>query len=275
MFYTFSVFFLMKYVLPEKKNIVYMLLSGFFLALTILTRQIFLVCIGPVCVMVFYVQFKNRFPAIILFVLSVLIFVTPVFYLWKGIVPSASVFRSATVSLFSMKYVFLSFGYAFFYFATIIPVYFFQFIRRNWKASIALAVIGFLGSFYIKYDSFLPMTALVSHMFSPTAIGVISFSFFKVVVMTGLILLFFLLAELYQYRKDFTQVFYVLSMLSILVTPALIFDQFSSRYPLQIAPILILFAYTRIKPINSKIQFGINWIAIGINIISVVTFFIY
>jgi hypothetical protein len=119
------------------------------------------------------------------------------------------------------------------------------------------------------------MSGLLPHVFSPSVVEIISFSFFKIVGITSLILLYFLLSELFRNRHDFKQVFLILSMLSILVTPAIILDQFSSRYSMQIAPLLVLFAYTRIKPIKPVLQFGINWIAIAINIISVITFFIY
>ena len=278
LWYSISLFLLIKYITSEKQNLLHIILSGLFLGLAVLTRQLFLVCIGPVLVMMLYKQFKNRLLAIILFVTATVLVVGPIFYLWKGIVPPASLFRAsaaAATEKFSIKHVFLSFGYSFFYVLVIMPAYFLNFIKNNWKIITGIAVIGFIASTFIRDDSFVPMSGLLPHVFSPSVVEIISFSFFKIVGITSLILLYFLLSELFRNRHDFKQVFLILSMLSILVTPAIILDQFSSRYSMQIAPLLVLFAYTRIKPIKPVLQFGINWIAIAINIISVITFFIY
>ncbi len=274
LFYTISVFFLMKYVLAEKQALLYMILSGVFLGCAILTRQMFLVCIGPTGALIFYKQYRYRWPAVVLYSIGAVLVFGPVFYLWKGMVPPTSMFRGNTSGI-SVKHIYLSFGYAFFYFLTLMPVYVFQFIKKNWKMMLCLAITGLYTSTLIGDNEFVPLSGLLPHLFSTNTVNIIAFSFFKIIGMAGLMAMYFLFYELYSNRKDFRQVFLVLSMLSILATPAIILDGFSSRYSMQIAPILVLFAYSRIRPINTKMQFGINWVAIGINIISVITFFIY
>lgn len=274
LFYTISLFFFMKYITSDKHNLFFILLSGFFLGFAILTRQLFLVCVAPACVLIFYRQFKNRLPALALFIIAVLILIGPVFYLWKGLVPSSSIFKyNAKVSSFSIKHTFLSFGYAFLYCIIIMPAYIYQFLKKNLKVIMGLTLIGFIAASLLKDDSFAPMIGLLSRVFSPAIVKIISFSFFKIIVIASFIILYFFLFELYQYRHDFKQVFFILSILSILVTPGIILETFSSRYSMQIAPMLIIFAYFRIKPLNFKVQFIVNCVAIAINIISVITFF--
>jgi 4-amino-4-deoxy-L-arabinose transferase-like glycosyltransferase len=274
LFYAISLWFLTKYVASDKPNIAFMLLSGLFLGLAILTRQVFLVCLGPPSVMIFYKQFKNRFPAVALFIIGGLLLVAPVFYIWKGLVPLSSGFRDQGPELISIKFVFLSFGYAFFYFLAIMPIYMAEFMKKNWKILIVLAIGGMAGSSLIRDDNFVPMSGLLPHVFSKHVLDIISIAFFKLIGMVCLVSVYFLLYELYKNRKNYLQTFYALSMLAILVTPAMILDQFSSRYSMQIAPVLVMFAYSRVKPINEKMQFAINGVAIAINLISVVTFFI-
>jgi len=274
LFYTLSLFMLTKYVTSDNPRMWYMFLSGLFLGLAILTRQIFLVCLGPPAVIIFYQQFKHRFPSVILFIMGGLLLVAPVIYLWKGLFPLSSGFREQKADLISMKHVFLSFGYAFCYFIIIMPVYVFNFIKKNWKVVLVLAITGMAGSSFIRDDSFVPMSGLLPHVFSQHVLDIISIVFFKLIGMVCLVAVYFLLLELYKNRKNYLQTVYALSMLTILVTPALILDQFSSRYSMQIAPVLIMFAYSRIQPMNEKMRLAINGIAIAINIISVVTFFI-
>jgi 4-amino-4-deoxy-L-arabinose transferase-like glycosyltransferase len=275
LFYAISLFFLMKYIIAEKPVLLNVILSGLFLGLAILTRQIFLVCIGPAGAMVFYKHFKNRFPAVIMFGISALIITAPVFYVWKGLVPPGSVFRHhAGASRFSIKHAALSYGYAFFYCMLLMPMHMYRFLQKNWKVILVLAIAGLAGSSAIEDNSFVPMAGLLPHVFSQAVVDVISILFFKVIGMGCLIMLYFLLYELYINRNDFKQVFFVLSMLVILATPLMLMDQFSSRYSMQIAPVLVLFAFSRIKPIDYRMQFAVNIISVTINMISIVTFFI-
>ena len=271
--YVISIFFLSKYVLHDKNKLLNIFLCGLFLGFTILTRQVFLACLGPPCVLVFYKQFKNRFPAVVLFGIGAVLLVAPVIYIWQGLVPMSSGFRDQGAATISVKYVFLSYGYAFFYLLTILPQYMFQFIKKNWKIVAALAIIGLACSVFIQDNEFLPMAGLLRHRLSPSMMNIVSVVFFKFIGMICLIPPYFLLHELYINRKDFMQTFYILSMLAILITPARILDQFSSRYSMQIAPLLIIFAFTRIKPIDERMRFAINGVAIIINLIAVITFY--
>jgi 4-amino-4-deoxy-L-arabinose transferase-like glycosyltransferase len=275
LFYAVSLFFLIKYITAEKPVLLHVVGSGLFLGLAILTRQIFLVCIGPACVMVFYKHFKNRLPAVILFGISALIITAPVFYIWKGLVPPGSVFRHHPgASRFSIKHVALSYGYAFFYCILLMPMHMYLFLQKNWKVILILAIAGLAGSSAIEDNSFVPMSGLLPHVFSPNVVNIISVLFFKVIGMGCLIMFYFLLYEFYANRNDFKQVFFVLSMMAILATPLMLMDQFSSRYSMQIAPVLVLFAFSRIKPIEYRMQFTVNVIALAINLISIITFFI-
>ncbi|HWY98838.1 MAG TPA: glycosyltransferase family 39 protein [Bacteroidia bacterium] len=275
LFYTVSLYFLMKYIIAEKPMLWQIIISAVFLGLAILTRQIFLVCVGPACAMIFYKHLKSRFPAVILFGISVILITGPVFYIWRGLVPPGSVFRHHPgASRFSLKHAALSYGYAFFYCLLLMPLYMYRFLQKNWKVVLILAIAGLAASSAIEDNSFVPMSGLLPHVFSQTTVDIISIGFFKVIGMACLIMLCFLFYEFYINRNDFKQVFFVLSMLCILATPLMLMDQFSSRYSMQIAPILVLFAFSRVKPIDYRMQFVVNAIAITINVISIVTFFI-
>jgi hypothetical protein len=274
LFYTISIFCVLKYISSGSKNLLYLLIGGLFLGLAAATRQVFLVGIGPLCAIVFYKQFKSRIPAILLYFIGTMLLVGPLIYLWHGLAPMGSIFHyKSPVSFVSVKHVFLSFGYGFFYFLAIMPAYMFAFVKKHWKPLVVLAIIGLISSSLIRDDEFLPLAGLLPRVCSPAIINIISYLFFKLIGMLSIMAIYFLICELYYNRKDFKQVFMTLSMLAILTTPIAIFDQFSSRYSMQIAPILVLFAYTRIKPIDARMQFLVNLTAIVINVISVVTFF--
>jgi 4-amino-4-deoxy-L-arabinose transferase-like glycosyltransferase len=270
--YLISFYFLFKSVNADKNNIALSIASGLFLGLAILTRQLFLVSIFPPLVIFFYKGKKHRFSVIMPYLLVSLLMCLPVFYLWKGILPPNTPIMPHPQGIISLKHVALSFGYALFYFIVALPVYLFNFIAKNKKGILLISLAGIVISFFIKDNSFLPASGALSR-FQPAVIQTIALLFFKLITVFGLILVYFLLHELHKRKNEFEQVFLILSMLAILATPAFITHFFSSRYPLQISPLLIIFAYSRLLPVNPKFQFLINSICIAISLVSVVTFF--
>jgi 4-amino-4-deoxy-L-arabinose transferase-like glycosyltransferase len=270
--YLTSVYFLFKSINASKNNIALSILSGLFLGLAILTRQLFLASIFPPLAIFFYKENKHRFSVIIPYLLVALLMCVPIFYLWKGILPPNTPIMPHPEGIISLKHLALSLGYALFYFIVALPVYLFNFIAKNKRNILILTVVGILISFFIKDNTFLPASGALSR-FQPGVVQIIALLFFKLITIFGLILAYFLLHELYNRRNEFEQVFLILSMLAILATPALITHFFSSRYPLQISPLLIIFAHSRLLPIDPKFQFLINGVCIAISLVSVITFF--
>jgi len=272
LFYSISVLLFLKTV-NSGNNILTIMLSGIFIGFAIITRQLFLLCIFPPMFLIFYKEPQKKVGLLLLFLISGLLICAPVFYIWKGIVPMYSGIRHDTANLITIKHGFLSFGYSFFYFMCLIPTYLYQFYKHHKKWLLPLILLGILSSFLIKSHEFLPMSGLLPRLFSLQALTIIARFYFLTTCILAFLLVYFFLIEFIQNRHSFTQIFLIFSMFTILCTPVLISSQFSSRYPLQASSLMLVFCYSRLKPINLKLQTLIFSVTIIINLISVVTFF--
>jgi len=272
LFYSISVFLFLKAV-TSGNNILAVILSGIFIGFAIITRQLFLLCIFPPMVLIFYKGLFKNLGMLALFVIAGFAVCTPVFFIWQDIVPTNSGIHHSLADFLTGKHLFLSFGYSFFYFMCLAPIYLYDFFKQHKKWIPVLIALGILCSFLVKSPEFLPMSGLLPRLFSLQVLTIIARIYFLITCVLAFFLVYFLAHEFIQNRHDFTQVFLILSMFVILCTPILISSQFSSRYPLQSAPLMLVFCYTRLKPVNIKLQALIFSITIIINLISVVTFF--
>jgi 4-amino-4-deoxy-L-arabinose transferase-like glycosyltransferase len=273
LFYTMSVFLLFKALSTNKNSIGLSILSGLCLGLAIMTRQLFLLCIAPPLLLVFYKQFENRYKVLISMIIATLAVCLPVFIIWGGIVPKNSVVHHVGASLFTPKHLFLSAGYGFFYFAFLIPAYIFDFYKERKKTFLVLVVLGLLSMLLIKNANFVPMSGLLPRLIAPNILYIIACIFFTFTCIFSYLLAYFLLIELFKNKNNYFQVFIILSIAITVFSPSMIPAQFSSRYPMQIAPLLLIFCYSRMKPINIKLQTLLSCLVIAINYISVVTLF--
>jgi|GEM_PF-2330239 hypothetical protein len=273
LFYTISVFFLFKAISTNKNTIFLSLLSGLCLGLAIMTRQLFLLCIAPPLLLIFYRSLENRYRVLVPMLIAALAVCMPVFILWGGLTPKNSVIHHVGANLFTPKHLFLSFGYGFFYFIFLIPAYLFNFYKERRKTFLLLIVLGILSMLLVKNANFVPMSGLLPRLIAPDILYIIACVFFTFTCIFSYLLVYFLLIELYANRNNYFQVFVILSIGITLFSPSMISSQFSSRYPMQIAPLLLIFCYSRVKPVNIKLQTLFSCLVIAINYISVVTFF--
>ncbi len=270
--YSISVYLFLKSV-SAKKNIMLVLLAGIFLGLAIMTRQLFLLCIMPPVLLLFFGLNKQHIIMVALYIIASLLICAPIFYIWKGLTPPGSVFHHSLLSLLAPKNLFLSFGYAFLYFMCLIPKYLYGFLTGRKIQIMVLTLLGIATSFIIKDASFLPMSGLLPRIFPEQAIVVIAKVYFVIVCILSFYLFYFFIYEFFTNLKNFTQVFLLASIALILFSAIAVHDQFSSRYPLQSAPLMLIFCYNRMRPVGLKVQVLICAVVIITNLISVVTFF--
>ncbi|MGP8215894.1 MAG: ArnT family glycosyltransferase [Bacteroidia bacterium] len=272
LFYCISLYLFLK-SFTLSRNAVILILSGICLGFAIITRQFFLLCIMPPMLIIFYKDKNQKFKTLSLFFIAAIVICAPVYYIWKSIVPPNSGIHHKLSDLFTPKHLFLSFGYAFFYFLCFIPRYLYDFFMQHKKSVILLILLGILISIFIKDASFLPMSGFLPRFLSAHTISIFARLYFVTTCILGLFLFYFFVHEFIKNMGDFMQVFLLSGMFLILCSPTLISSQFSSRYPLQAAPLILIFCSGRLMPVNPKIQTTISIITILINLVSITTFF--
>lgn len=272
LFYSLSVYLFFKAYI-EGKYLFLVLISGIFFGFAVITRQLFLLCLAPPAILFLYKRKVKSAITILLFFLSSILVCGPIFYIWKDIVPPNSGAHHGIHDLLTFKHWFLSFGYSFFYFLCIIPVYLYNFFKEHKKWVLPLIALGVIFSFLVKNAEFLPISGLLPRLFPEKVIYIIAHLYFVSTCILACFLIFFFFHELKNNLHDFVQVFLILSMFIILCTPLFLVSMFSSRYPLQSAPLMLVFCSSRLRPVNPKLQAAIFATTIVINLISVVTFF--
>lgn len=272
LFYVISAYLLFMALKPVKFGAVLAILGGLFFAFAVLTRQLFLPVLLPVFIIIFYKRSTVQYMSAALFCITAIAVCAPVFYIWKGIVPAGSGIQHAATDLLTMKHWFLSFGYTFFYFLCIIPIYLYNFYKKHARWVLPLVAAGIICSLFVKNAEFLPMAGFLPRFFSLQTIDIIAHVYFITTCVLALLLVYFFIHEFIDNRNDFTQTFLLLSMFVILCTPVLISSQFSSRYPLQAAPLMLIFCYSRRQPVKTGLQTVIFLTCVAINFISVITF---
>jgi len=272
LFYSISFYLFLKSALG-KKNILLVVLAGIFLGLAIMTRQLFLLCIMPPVLLLFFGLNKQHLMMVVLYIITSLLICAPIFYIWKGLTPPGSVFHHSLLSMLAPKNLFLSFGYAFLYFVCLIPKYIYDFLIERKIQILVLTLLGIATSFLIKDANFLPMSGLLPRIFSEQVIEVIAKVYFVTMCILSFYLFYFFIYEFLFNIENFIQVFLLASIALILFSAIAVHDQFSSRYPLQSAPLMLIFCYTRMRQVNLKVQVLICAAVIITNLISVVTFF--
>ena len=230
-------------------RILWALLSGLMLGLSILGRQPLLLVLF--CFIIWGYSSKAARIVLITTSISALLIFLPVFFIWRGLVPP----QTSTVARgFSFNHLWIGLSYSAILFIIICPRW--LILKRSIWIPILLASV--LLNFLLDGESILPMTRLSSPLFSPELRSFFGKVFIGVFRGVGLVFFLSCLSNAYHNRRNPIPLFFLTVLLSQILSMAAVAHQASSRYLLTAAPSFVLLAssYRRDKFILYRFTLG-------------------
>ena len=245
LFVLLSVYALFLSSKDQRNKFILISFSGLIMSLAIIGRTPFLMVLPAVAVLFFLDNYRNPASIISYFTLASIIPIT-VFYIWKGLVPP----HVQTIQS-GIKPLFLTFTLSYIcIFTLIINPSWYKLPVIYYKALIAHFVILLLLNMTIFHINFIPLKSISSKLPSGSANfvnGIVSYTIPCIMWCMCALQIIAGILHLYKDRNDPWRVFLLLAALFIAITTIKSAAQFSTRYPYQSFPFLLLYCAKDIK----------------------------
>ncbi len=261
-FATLTVFGLLKIKNSEKFYFILLwgIVSGLCLGLTILGRSPFLVMVVPLAIIIALVKNRKVQVAYISALVIALAMNLQVFLIWKGLMPPKQIHTGA--GGIDIWHGILGFSYLSLVFLLVMPSWFY-FRRQQIISYIALTVGFFIINYYLLKFEYSPLSVTLGK-FLPQYI--LNYYPYIVAPFFGSLIICFLISTYKQVlnnRNDLYFLFLTTVILLIVLSTFKITHLFSSRYVVQVAPFIFILAsrydtQTPSKVIRILLGFGLG-----------------
>ncbi len=221
------------------KGWVALLVAGFCWAAALLTRQIYL----PALLALVLFVFKDR-RLWLKIALSMLVGIIPFLYMvfiWGGLACPACM---QMMRGFSLANFLSALAFTGIFISILCPEWFK--IRLAVLIVIAMLCV-FISSFWHLFSGIIPMKVVSSHLFSGSVFKILLLLVPGAYLTLAAITIFGFLRRAWENRNDIVYLYFVFAVVGILLTHIKITAQFSSRYVIAIAPLLIILLVRQIK----------------------------
>jgi len=215
------------------------LVAGFCWAAALLTRQIYL----PALLALVLFVFKDR-RLWLKIALSMSVGIIPFLYIvfiWGGLTcPSGMQINRG----FSFSHFLSALAFTGIFISILCPEWFK--IRLAVLIVIAMLCV-FISSFWHLFSGIIPMKIVTSHLFSDSALKIPLLLVPGAYLTLAVITIFGFLRRAWENRNDIVYLYFVFAVVGILLTQIKVTSQFSSRYAIAVAPLLIILLVRQIK----------------------------
>lgn len=153
--------------------------------------------------------------------------------IWQGLVPPSHAFFGKG---FSLEHLILGFAYAGILVFFIYPHWF----GLRWKRLAILLALGYVLNAMFSLVRFSPFLAIVSRLLTPDYLGLYTYLAGGLMLGIALVTVFGLIRYAWRVRGETLCLYFVIATIGILLANIKLVFQFSSRYCISIAPLLVL-----------------------------------
>ena len=263
--------FMLSFVMMIKKEdhqiyqIVFSILSGLFLGLTILGRSPYLMILPGLLIPFLMVNNKFKKGMIVIIGLIAAGISFPVFIIWNGLVPPAQ--AHVGVGGIVIRNGILAFSYMFLVVLLLAPKWY-EFKRKDYsRISIAFILAFIINIAWLKSD-YAPLSEFLGIFFPPGFIELYKLIINPILIVMGLYFLYNSYNKVLQNKNNTIYIFLLISTILILATCFKVTHLFSSRYVAQAIPfilpvILLSDSNDKSKPLRIILGFIIGFISLN------------
>lgn len=264
-----SIYALRQAIKEPQKQLLYIIVSGILMSITIIGRSPFIMIVPAAALLIYRIKELNKSNLVVYLALA-LSLPFALFYVWKGLVPpDVAKIQSGIKPLFLV----FTFGYTCFFMLIFYPGWY-NIPTIYFKALFVLLIVLFLINLNFVNLQYMPMKTLHSKIPKNSILYVeryISILMPCLMVCFGILHLIASWFQVLKNKDNNWQLFLLFAALFIALTTIKSAAQFSTRYPYQSLPFLLIYSAPYIK-INKRLAFRVM-VGIGLGIISLIGYY--
>ena len=215
-------------------------ISGILLSFAIAGRWNYLAILPIFWLWVLILFFKENKVGILLFIIGSLLFPAWILYAWGGITPPEAVAVEGYKTLdFEPRQLILSSCFTALIVIMLRPQWLLE-MRKNIYVFLYLSIFIFVSNSLLGYYDFLPAKSVFNRFFGEEEKYYFSNFFGSLSICMGLVFFYNLFLHTWKRKQEWNYLFYAICTVMIILTSVKMTTIFSSRYPYQALPFLLL-----------------------------------